>query len=281
MMKLHLAVLAGLIIPLCACGAETESTEVTPAPQPAAQSAPAPDAVVNPATPPAAADDESVAVAESDAIDETVDADKSSTLLLAQANIVKPSAPSQFKEGQHYKRLTPTQPTSSSPEQVEVAEVFWYGCSHCYDFDPRVENWKKQQPDNVNFVRIPAMWNPLLQLHARAFYTADILGISDKIHTPLFREIHVNRNPLNTPELLATFFSDYGVDKTTFDENFNSFAVHTRLQRADQLNRRYRINSVPVIIINGKYSSDARSAEGYDSLLGLVDELVGKESNRN
>ena len=182
-----------------------------------------------------------------------------------------------FELGRHYDRLSPTQPTSSGPEQIEVAEIFWYGCPHCYTFDPYLEAWKGDLDPDVSFVRVPAVWNPLLQLHARAYYTAEVLGITDEIHTPIFREIHVNGNPLNSEQALQGFFGEFGVSGEDFTGAFNSFAVHTRLQRADELSRRYRVSSVPMVIVNGKYSASAQSAGDYPTLMELIDELVVSE----
>ena len=182
-----------------------------------------------------------------------------------------------FELGRHYDRLSPTQPTSSGPEQIEVAEIFWYGCQFCYTFDPYLESWKGDIEADVSFVRVPAVWNPLLQLHARAFYTAEVLGITEEIHTPIFREIHVNGNLLNSEQALQDFFEQYGVGEEEFAGAFNSFAVHTRLQRADELSRRYRISSVPTVIVNGKYSASASSAGDYPTLMELIDELVDSE----
>ena len=182
-----------------------------------------------------------------------------------------------FELGRHFDRLSPTQPTSSGPEQIEVAEIFWYGCPHCYTFDPYLESWKGDLDPDVSFVRVPAVWNALLQLHARAYYTAEVLGITDEIHTPIFREIHVNGNPLNSEQALQGFFEQFGVSEEDFTGAFNSFAVHTRLQRADELSRRYRVSSVPMVIVNGKYSASAQSAGDYPTLMELIDELVVSE----
>ena len=182
-----------------------------------------------------------------------------------------------FELGRHFDRLSPTQPTSSGPDEIEVCEVFWYGCPHCYTFDPYLESWKEDLAADVSFVRVPAVWNPLLQLHARAYYTAEVLGVTDEIHTPIFREIHVNGNPLNSEQALQEFFGQYGVGEEEFTEAFNSFAVHTRLQRADELSRRYRVSSVPAVIVNGKYSASAQSAGDYPTLMELIDELVASE----
>jgi protein dithiol oxidoreductase (disulfide-forming) len=189
------------------------------------------------------------------------------------------SAPTigRFELGRHYLRLSPTQPTSSNVDKIEVAEIFWYGCPHCFTFDPTLERWREAQPDYVSFIRVPAVWNPLLQLHARAFYTAEVLNKSAEMHSALFREIHENRNMLETPAKLQEFFGRFGVDAATFTSTFESFAVQMKLQRADELNRRYRIQSVPTLIVNGKYTTGGGETASYEEMLELVDELVASE----
>ncbi len=196
-------------------------------------------------------------------------------IVLAQLDLAPAS--SRFQLGTHYQRLPAAQGTSSSPDLIEVAEIFWYGCPHCYTFDPYLEKWREDLPDDVSFVRIPAVWNNVLQIHARAFYTAEALGVVDEVHTPLFREIHINGNFLDSQEALAEFFGQFGVDADAFNAAFESFSVNTKLNRADELSRRYRIASVPTVIINGKYTTDAGLTGGYDELLELVDELVAME----
>jgi thiol:disulfide interchange protein DsbA len=182
-----------------------------------------------------------------------------------------------FELGVHYLRLSPTQPTSSSPDKVEVAEIFWYGCPHCFNFDPLLETWRQAKPEYVSFVRVPAVWNPLLQLHARAFYAAEALGKGEEMHAEFFREIHERNNYLDSEAKLQEFFGRFGVDAAAFQSTFTSFAVQTKLQRADELSRRYRIQSVPTIIVNGKYTTDGGQAGSYEELLALVDELAAAE----
>jgi protein dithiol oxidoreductase (disulfide-forming) len=182
-----------------------------------------------------------------------------------------------FRIGVDYQRLSPTQPTSSPPDQVEVAEVFWYGCPHCFHFDPMLEAWRAKKPDYVNFIRIPALWNPLLQLHARAFYTAEALGKGAEMHSEFFKEIHERGNGLETEQKLQEFFGRFGVDAATFKTAFDSFAVHAKLQRADELNRRYRIGGVPTLIINGKYTTEGGQTASYEDLLELATVLAASE----
>jgi len=189
--------------------------------------------------------------------------------------------PATIELGRHYERLTPTQPTSSSPDKIEVAEVFWYACPHCFAFEPSLRQWQAAMPDYVNFVRIPAVWNPLLRLHAQAYYTADELGRLDEMHDAFFNEIHRNGNPLNTEAGLADFFSRHGVGREQFEQTFNSFEVYARLERADEYNRRYRISSVPTIVINGKFKTDAVLAGSYPNLIGLINALAAAENSRD
>lgn len=196
-------------------------------------------------------------------------------IVLAQADTN--GAARRFELGEHYARLTPAQPTSSGPDQIEVAEVFWYACPHCYTFDPYLESWKEDLAGDVNFVRIPVLWAGIHQIHARIYYTAETLNKLDDMHADVFREIHVNRNGLDNPAEIRNFFGNYDVDAATFDNTFESFAVYTKLQRADELARRYQISSVPMVIVNGKYTTSATMAGTYPQLLEVVNELIDME----
>ena len=129
----------------------------------------------------------------------------------------------------------------------------------------------------MSFVRVPAVWNPLLRLHARAFYTAEALGKGAEMHAEFFAEIHERRNMLDTEAKLEAFFARFGVEPAAFKAAFDSFAVQAKLQRADELSRRYRIDSVPTIIVNGKYTTGGGESGSYEELLALVDELVAAE----
>ncbi|HSG64315.1 MAG TPA: thiol:disulfide interchange protein DsbA/DsbL [Gammaproteobacteria bacterium] len=206
-----------------------------------------------------------------------IDASSAAPIVLAQADTVAATATRRFSLGTHYERLSPTQPTSSGPDKIEVAEIFWYGCPHCYTFDPYLESWKQALSADVSFVRLPALWNPALQLHARIYYTAEALGKLDEMHSAVFREMHVNRNSLSDPIAIRDFFGTFGVDAATFDKTFESFAVHTKIQRADELARRYRVSSVPTVIVNGKYTTNATMAGSYPDLLEVINELVAME----
>lgn len=286
MNKLAVALLSTLVL-LAACGKKE------PAPT-SAPSAPAPTAE-QPASP--AAEGDAAAPAEQAATDqaaiaapaETVSEVDDSTPAEQQASTTQPAlklggpantaaTSSRFKEGQNYQKIVPAQPTGVAAGKVEVTEVFWYGCGHCYSLDPAVESWKtKGKPAYVEFTRLPAMWNDTTRLHARVFYTAELLGKLDQLHTLIFRELHVAGNQLNTVDKIGAFFQQHGVSKDEFTKAFSSFAVESKLQRADLMNRRYRINSVPTMVVNGKYSADISSAGGETQLFGLIEELSAHE----
>ena len=182
-----------------------------------------------------------------------------------------------FQLGKHYARLSPAQPTSSPPDKVEVAEVFWYGCPHCFAFDPYLKAWLAKKPEYVSFQRVPTVWSEVAKIHARAFYTEEVLGKTGEMHEALFGEIHGNGNLLDTEDKLQAFFAKFGVDAATFKSNFDSFAVHAKLQRADELTRRYKVARVPTIVVNGKYTTDLDMAGGYDELFALIGELAASE----
>lgn len=189
-----------------------------------------------------------------------------------------PATSSQFREGVNYQKIVPAQPTSAAPGNVEVAEVFWYGCGHCFAVDPAIESWRnKGMAPYVEFVRVPAMWNEATRLHARIFYTAELLGKLDAVHSLIFREIHVNGNQLNTVDKIAAFFKQHGVSAEEFQKAFSSFAVENKLQRADFLNRRFRVESVPMVVVNGKYKTDITDAGGEAQLFTLINELSAHE----
>jgi thiol:disulfide interchange protein DsbA len=286
MNKLAVALLSTLVL-LAACGKkEPAPTSAPSAPAPTAEQPAAPAAEGDAAAPAEQAATDQAAIA---APAETVSEVDDSTPTEQQASTTQPAlklggpantaaTSSRFKEGQNYQKIVPAQPTGVAAGKVEVTEVFWYGCGHCYSLDPAVESWKtKGKPAYVEFTRLPAMWNDTTRLHARVFYTAELLGKLDQLHTLIFRELHVAGNQLNTVDKISAFFQQHGVSKDEFTKAFSSFAVESKLQRADLMNRRYRINSVPTMVVNGKYSADISSAGGETQLFGLIEELSAHE----
>jgi thiol:disulfide interchange protein DsbA len=182
-----------------------------------------------------------------------------------------------FEAGKHYTVISPAQPTSTDPGKVEVAEVFMYSCPGCFGFEPHIQRWLGRKADYINFVRIPAPWNPPAPLHARAYYTAEALGKAEEIDGPFFAEIHTNRNLLESEAKLADFFEKHGVDEAQFKSVFNSFAVNAKVKRAEELVRRYRVQSTPTVIVNGKYLTTGTQAGSYDAWFAIIDDLAARE----
>jgi thiol:disulfide interchange protein DsbA len=259
---LALFVMAG-----CSQSEDSASTVAQPATQaaPTAQSTPAPAA-------------EAVAATQSvDAETGSEPASETGRIELVQVDLGAVEAAG-FVEGQHYRRIAPsTQRTSSSPDQVEVAEFFMHSCIHCYNLEPYVQAWLESKPDYINFVRVPTTWNPTVRMHAQAFYTAEALGKVEEMHQPMFREMHVNGNYLETPDAMANFFESHGVSREDFSAIFNSFSITTKVNQADELGRRYRVDSTPTIIINGKYTTGTGMAGGYEELFELIEALAAAE----
>ncbi|MGB5255782.1 MAG: thiol:disulfide interchange protein DsbA/DsbL [Woeseiaceae bacterium] len=192
----------------------------------------------------------------------------------------------QFKEGEHYVRMVPTQPTVGGADKIEVAEFFWYGCPHCYDMEPFINEWAEGKDPGVRFVKVPATWNALVRLHAQLFYTEEVLVRNGVIKDPagfreaVFQEYHRRGNRMTSEEAIQKIFARFGVTAEQFSATWGSFEVNQKLRVADDLSRRYSISSVPAIVVNGKYRTGAGEAGGYPKLMELIDELVAREGLR-
>lgn len=269
-----------LLFTLAACSKEEPATvmeETTDAVQETVA-----EATVNEALETEAAETEAVVVVEESAAE--TEASGEEPILLAQAD-TSAAKTYQFKEGTHYQRLVPTQPTTGSADKIEVAEFFWYGCPHCYDLEPHINRWAKSKPANVRFVRIPAMWNGALKTHAQLFYTEEILVRNGVIKEPeAFRtavfEEYRRGNRLLSEDSIGKFFARFGVPTDEFSKTWSSFEVAQKLRVADDLARRYSIASVPTIVLNGKYRFGAGDAGSYPKLIELINELIDRESTR-
>ena len=187
--------------------------------------------------------------------------------------------PPAFELNKQYKEVMAPQPPAD-PKSIEVTEVFWYGCPHCYRFDPYIDQWLAHKAADVVFNRMPAaIGREAGILHSKAFYTAQQLGISDRIHKPLFDAIHKDGKTMEmtTPEgLRALFISAGGVKGEDFDGAFNSFAVDSRVRAAEARLAAMGITSVPTVVVQGRYYSNGSLAGNYDTLLKVVDFLVDK-----
>ncbi|MCY4450736.1 MAG: thiol:disulfide interchange protein DsbA/DsbL [Immundisolibacterales bacterium] len=175
-----------------------------------------------------------------------------------------------------YQKLPTPQPTSD-PDRIEVVEVFWYGCPHCNRFQPFLEPWIESLPDHVRFVRMPAVFSDVWELHARAYYIAAALGVLDEIHPRIFAAIHDEGRRLETLDAIRDFFVAHGVDASDFDKQANSFSVKSGVQRSLVMQRGYGLRGVPALIVNGRFLVSGSTAGSYPKVLEVTDALVARE----
>ena len=175
-----------------------------------------------------------------------------------------------------YQKLPAPQPTSD-PDRVEVVEVFWYGCPHCNRFQPYLDAWTETLPDHVRFVRMPAIFNDLWELHARAYYVAQALGVLDDIHHLIFAAIHDEGRSLASVEAIRGFFVAHGVAGADFDRHAKSFSVQSGVQRSLVMQGRYGLRGVPALIVNGRFLVSGATAGSYPNVLEVADALIARE----
>ena len=288
MFRLPVAIALSLIS-ITACGRETSAPSAPPAP---ATEATAP---AQPAAPPAGAADATPQTTESEATasQESSDTTAASEEDRGEAGLERLAAMpadqqlpgGKWKAGTNYVPLVPAQPTSVGPGKVEVVEVFWYGCGHCYALEPFVASWLKNKPEYVELVRLPVMWGPVHRAHAKLFYVLQALNRTD-LHQKVFDAIHKDGNMLAANDEQATrkmqldFLKANGVSTEEFNKAWDSFTVSTGLQRAEQLTERYKVQGVPMIVINGKYTTDVGMTGGPGQLLQLINDLAASEKQR-
>jgi protein dithiol oxidoreductase (disulfide-forming) len=283
MNKPVLLTLAALL--LCtACGKE--------APPAATQQAEAPAASATTAeAPPAAAP---TAKAEAGSHDgETVDEAVSATSPIAAAVAAATPAAAKgdvtrWKEGENFIAYPVAQPVSTPPGKIEVVEGFWYGCGHCYALEPRLESWERAKPDWIVLKRTPVIWNEVTREDARLFFTIESLGLLDKLHAEVFREIHANSHPLTvirggrvdlaaTEKSVREFLMAKGVSAEDFAKYYRTFSAENKLRQAENLSRRYLLDHTPMFVVHGKYLTDATMAGGVDQLFKMVNDLAARE----
>lgn len=191
-----------------------------------------------------------------------------------------------WRVGTHYLPVSPAQPTSAEPGQVEVMEVFWYGCPHCYALEPTIQGWEKAKASYVKFVRLPVMWGAVHRAHARLFYTLQALGKAEELHTTVFDEIHKRGNFLvandeaQTLRLQVAFAREHGISEGDYTRAYNSPEVKAALEKAEDLTRRYRVDGVPVLFVNGKYQTGLDMTGSPNSLVSLLNDLAAAEKRR-
>ena len=182
----------------------------------------------------------------------------------------------EYEAGTHYDVINPAIRTAD-PAKIEAAEFFWYGCGHCYNFEPMLAQWKKTLDEDVNFRGIPAMWGGAMELHAKAYYAARVLKVEDKMDQAIFQALNVDRNPLRSEKEIAELFVANGIEEADFYKAFNSFGVGSQVRQANSTARAAKITGTPSMMINGKYLITSRKAGGNAGMLKVADFLIDKE----
>lgn len=185
-------------------------------------------------------------------------------------------AAQEFKAGVDYEVISPPQPTADAAK-IEVREFFWYGCPHCLEFEPDLNAWLGRAPKDVQFIRQPAVFNERWGAHAKAFFTADTLGMADKLHAEFYTAIQKNKRELATEEDLAKFFAEHGVAEADFRKAYHSFAVDTQMRQAEAMAPAYGVTGTPTVVVNGKYRLTGKLAKSYPNLIAILDFLIEKE----
>ena len=288
-MRRLLGLTALLVLGLSSCTSCSRHA-APPAPAaPAPASAPGPAAAA-PSTPPAAApspqSETEQAISAQESGDGAVNEKPESSDLSLERMATLPADAQlpggRWKPGVNYDPVVPEQPTSVEPGKVEVIEFMWLGCPHCYALEPTILTWLKAKPAYIVFVRVPVVWDIPHRAHARLFYTLTTLG-RPELAAKAFDTIQLQRNPLigasdeESLRIGQAWATQQGVSAGDFASAWNSEAVRAQLLNAEDLELRYRIQSVPSLVINGKYKTDAIKAGGAANLIQLIDDLAAAE----
>jgi thiol:disulfide interchange protein DsbA len=190
-----------------------------------------------------------------------------------------------WKVGVNYDPLVPAQPTTVGPGKVEVVEVFWLGCPHCAALEPYIQAWLKTKPAYVEFVRVPVMWGPAHRAHAHLFYTLMAVNRPDLIQKAFDaiqnqHEMLLGANEADTLKAQTAFATANGVKADDFVAAYNGFTTNSNLQRAEQLTQRYHVEGVPLVVINGKFTTDVAKAGSQANLIAVIDDLAAAEHHR-
>lgn len=182
----------------------------------------------------------------------------------------------QFVEGQDYGVLS--RPVNTvDPDKIEVNEIFWYGCIHCFRLEPEVDGWLPTLAEDVEFIRTPAIWAEVMELHAAMYYANEVLGLTEELHKPIFNEMNIERNQLGSEEAILGFMSDHGVDTERYRRALNSFGVSSQVQQARAKMGAYGVRGTPEMVINGKYKLTTQMAGSFPRMLEIADALIEQE----
>jgi thiol:disulfide interchange protein DsbA len=256
--------------------AETQATPPTPTAPPPAEARPAQSE-----TEQATASQESV-----DGDSDTHDRGDASLEKIAGAAAGPQLPGGKWQPGVNYDPVVPAQPTSVATGKVEVMEVFWLACPHCYELEPGVRSWLKTKPAYVEFVRVPVIWQDVHRAHARLYYTLEALGRDDLVEKA-FDTIHqdlenrvpplVGQSEEETFRLQQQFAVQHGVSAADFSRAYNDFGVSSNLQHAEEITQRYHVQGVPFFVVSGKYGTDVAKAGSESKLFELINDLAASE----
>ena len=179
-----------------------------------------------------------------------------------------------LKEGTDYLLLDKPAPTEAPAGKVEVVEFFWYSCPHCYAFEPQLEAWINQIPKDVYVRRVPVSFRPDFEPQQRLYYVLEAMGKVEELHKKVFTAIHVDKQALNTPELVAAWAEKQGLNKAKFVEMYNSFSITTKARKATQLQDQYKVDGVPALGIAGRYYTSGTLAQNMGRALLVTDQLI-------
>mgnify|MGYP001395693739 FL=1 len=185
--------------------------------------------------------------------------------------IISVSAASEYRLGRDYGSLSRPLPVKQDGV-VDVVEVFWYGCGHCYNLAPVVSRWAKQQDSSVNYQKMPVTWGPVHQLHAKLFYTIEALGVGDTAHSAVFTAMHKEGNFLASEGAILKFLEKLGMDRSETIKYMNSFSVRQKVKRATELSKQFKVTATPMIFIDGRYRIEAKG--GHSKMLKVVDHVI-------
>ena len=187
-----------------------------------------------------------------------------------------------FIEGKHYVRISPEMQTDAAPGKVEVIELMWLGCPHCYTLEPTMLKYKKNHPDFIEFKQIPAMLNPSWAADAKTYYLAEILDPTGEkeLVTQIFQAIHEQKRRLRSPDAVMRLFKQFGYTEQQVNDVLNSMALQTKLKRAQEIGNNSRAESVPVVIINGKYRTSVYMTGSEGKLLEVMKMLTEREQKK-
>jgi thiol:disulfide interchange protein DsbA len=281
-MKPPVAILLVALLALAACAPEAPPAPTTPPP---ATTTPAPaSATVVPSAVTVPVSESPVAAKPAAAKADAANSEDSALERVAALPASAQLPAGKWVAGTNYRPVVPAQPTDVAPGKVEVIEMFWYACPHCYALDPYLESWRKSKPAYIEFRRVPVTWGEIHRSHARLFFTLQALGKEEALHSSVFGEMHDKKNYMflqgdehGTLAAQQAYAKSQGISEADFMNANNSFSVQTNLQKADDLVRRYKVEGVPLLVINGKYLTDVTMAGSPANVIAIINDLAASE----